>query len=1124
MQTVYYTTILYSVLQAVLDQLKKGEGSRTSEESLLLANTYDPDDDPKNNKKSNKKRQQERQNEQKIGGKINQKGVENKAFSESENPDKIESSTKRTNNKTRKAVAEEEEKPSVTVSKKKRDTDKEAVTEKDEISKPTSKVKTESEHTTQTERRKKKLENEDQGTKADKKPVKQSRGKNEEKEDVEAKAEKTEGEKKVKKKKRTKKPKEAEEAAEPQIKDDGKVVCMIVHRTDKLKTDFYVSHPMIRVHVVDEQTGNYVKKQSKKRAVASYYEAENDNVDFIIPIMTQPFDFKANRSTLPVWEESMVLNENFNYLIQPEPKVLLLFELVDFMSMNAAKQKSRRAKDDGGWHRIAWGFLRLLGANGQPNIERKLRLQLFQVPLRFNTLSGQLDIYQWWKSAQRLTYPSTLYVTVKAIIPPDKVVASGRSMIPIQQETGKITYDELQRTMDLETSGGHGETTRRKGPTPWTRLTGQVCKVPNDLALSLPTGRMGCFVLAFSPDGKSLACGCHDRDSHPILVYEIPSGHQAGRFLGHASLIYDIAWARNSKQLVSASADGTAKVWNMETVASSPAKILPHPSFVYSAKYHVRVEKIIVTGGFDSVIRVWTLQGGDPTAQLLQELDGHTSNVNSLCFSEEGEKLYSADGSGEIRIWNAYVTEKPSSSGVLKPWLFDKVIADPELKGVPINAIVLHPNGRRLLIQGRDNTLRMFDLRVSSVTQKYHGALNFRERVRCSVSPCGSFLFAGSEDGRAYVWNTDTGDQVAMYSNLGYTRPVSDVAYHPLDHMIALCGLGEGHQVLMYRYDFSVAQREVNLIDTDLRPSPRRALQLTARDATDSKSDEDPLETSRSRKLMTSLHMEESLRKERVLKKLKAVSAFKDAAPGTVLMSPRQQPGETGLMSTWGSTFDTALQPSLLHPEPSMFSPHATTTLGSAVANQQLVSSQTEYMKSSQGSWRPGFTGVGTPTPVHGRQPTLSMKTSSVGKPEFTFQAVKGVPSRSELVVALYDYQAQRSDELSLLRGDLIKVLYKDSASWWMGELASGQQGFLLANYVVSAEEYDSREEDPVSVVVEGSTSPRNPEDSESDSKKRHVSAVVSRSGGLQFLSGTEDSGDETPTRKGRKKRKSKIP
>ena len=51
-------------------------------------------------------------------------------------------------------------------------------------------------------------------------------------------------------------------------------------------------------------------------------------------------------------------------------------------------------------------------------------------------------------------------------------------------------------------------------------------------------------------------------------------------------------------------------------------------------------------------------------------------------------------------------------------------------------------------------------------------------------------------------------------------------------------------------------------------------------------------------------------------------------------------------------------------------------------------------------------------------------------------------------VVSLYDYTANRSDELTVLRGDVIHVLYKDNDNWWFGRLANGQQGYFPATYV----------------------------------------------------------------------------
>lgn len=56
---------------------------------------------------------------------------------------------------------------------------------------------------------------------------------------------------------------EEEQAEEKQSFDDSLVLGVYIHRTDKLKTDLMVSHPMVKVHVVDEVTGQYVKKEDR---------------------------------------------------------------------------------------------------------------------------------------------------------------------------------------------------------------------------------------------------------------------------------------------------------------------------------------------------------------------------------------------------------------------------------------------------------------------------------------------------------------------------------------------------------------------------------------------------------------------------------------------------------------------------------------------------------------------------------------------------------------------------------------------------------------------------------------------------------------------------------------------
>lgn len=54
------------------------------------------------------------------------------------------------------------------------------------------------------------------------------------------------------------------------------------------------------------------------------------------------------------------------------------------------------------------------------------------------------------------------------------------------------------------------------------------------------------------------------------------------------------------------------------------------------------------------------------------------------------------------------------------------------------------------------------------------------------------------------------------------------------------------------------------------------------------------------------------------------------------------------------------------------------------------------------------------------------------------------------MVVALYDYTASRSDELTIHRGDIIRVYFKDNEDWWYGSVRKGQEGFFPANHVAS--------------------------------------------------------------------------
>ncbi|KPM09464.1 SH2 / SH3 domain containing protein [Sarcoptes scabiei] len=56
--------------------------------------------------------------------------------------------------------------------------------------------------------------------------------------------------------------------------------------------------------------------------------------------------------------------------------------------------------------------------------------------------------------------------------------------------------------------------------------------------------------------------------------------------------------------------------------------------------------------------------------------------------------------------------------------------------------------------------------------------------------------------------------------------------------------------------------------------------------------------------------------------------------------------------------------------------------------------------------------------------------------------------SSMKIVVARYNYEAQQSDELTLVKGDKISVIEKSSDGWWRGRSPNGETGWFPSNYV----------------------------------------------------------------------------
>jgi len=131
--------------------------------------------------------------------------------------------------------------------------------------------------------------------------------------------------------------------------------------------------------------------------------------------------------------------------------------------------------------------------------------------------------------------------------------------------------------------------------------------------------------LAISKDGKFLAVGGKN-----ISVYEIDSGKMRPECTGHQSGVTNVAFSDDGKRLISASYDGTARLWDRDT-GKELYRFRNHREFLWSAEFSPDGKWILTGGGgagagegkwtkgTDHAIRLWKMPDESTIAEFSLE-------------------------------------------------------------------------------------------------------------------------------------------------------------------------------------------------------------------------------------------------------------------------------------------------------------------------------------------------------------------------------------------------------------------------------------------------------------------------------------------------------------------------
>ena len=240
-------------------------------------------------------------------------------------------------------------------------------------------------------------------------------------------------------------------------------------------------------------------------------------------------------------------------------------------------------------------------------------------------------------------------------------------------------------------------------------------------------------------------------DDNIVRVWDTESGIPVATFTGHTKGVSAIAFAPDTKRLVSASADTTARIWRVE----GATRVL------FKAKDTGIIRRVafspdgqrVVTASSDKTARIWDAEGGH---ELLR-LQGHTDAVWSAAFDPQGKRVVTASSDRTVRIWDA-------QTGTLVRTL--------EGHSASVLTAAFDPSGKRIVSGGSDSAVRIWDVESGKVlvTVPHDGWIQ-----RTAFAPDGGRVVATINRGRAYVWNPE--DVQHFVALQGHTNSVTDAQF-----------------------------------------------------------------------------------------------------------------------------------------------------------------------------------------------------------------------------------------------------------------------------------------------------------------------------------------------------------
>ncbi|KAL7946973.1 WD40-repeat-containing domain protein [Trichoderma barbatum] len=216
-------------------------------------------------------------------------------------------------------------------------------------------------------------------------------------------------------------------------------------------------------------------------------------------------------------------------------------------------------------------------------------------------------------------------------------------------------------------------------------------------------------------------------------------------FEAHTGEVLALCWSKNNF-LLSTSMDKTVRLWHVsrqECLAT-----FTHHDLVTSIAFHPTDDRFFLAGSLDAQLRLWNIPDKSvafsaPTNEFITAVAFSPDGKIAICGVLNGMCSF-FDTEGLKQKFQIHVR---SSRG--------KNAKGSKITGIK-TATTAGTGEVKVLISSNDSRVRIYSLKTRMLEVKYKGLENQSSQIHARFSDDGTYVICGSEDRKAYIWNTNT--------------------------------------------------------------------------------------------------------------------------------------------------------------------------------------------------------------------------------------------------------------------------------------------------------------------------------------------------------------------------------